>query len=156
MDNTENEWGMSTPPANTITEENKKKAKINIFDVMASSYDRKKPHATNEEIEALSPYMFARYLSNNPVSVFWANELNNHPDIPKIYQYKFVRISFPKDRIKFIRYIKSEELFDKDIIENACSEYKCGKEVAIRYLEMLPKEEIKKLLAKYDIGGRRK
>jgi hypothetical protein len=150
------EWGMSVVPVDKVAEELKKKPKVSIFDVMASSYDRKKPEATPEEIEALSPYMFARYLSNNPVAVFWANELNNHPDIPKLYQYKFVRISFPKDKVKFIRYIKGDEIFDKDIIEYACIEYKCGKEVAVKYLEMMPESEIKKLLEKYDMGGRRK
>jgi hypothetical protein len=150
------EWGMSKPPKNEVQEEVKKKAKINIFDVMASSYDRKKPEATPEEIEALSPYMFCRYLSNNPVAVFWANELNNHDNIPKLYQYKFVRISFPKDKVKFIRYIKSENIFDKDTIEYACIEYKCGKEIAIKYLEMMPDEEVQKLIQKYTVGGRTK
>lgn len=150
------EWGMSVPIKESKEEESKKKPKINIFDVMASSYDRKKPEATEDEIEALSPYMFARYLSNNPVAVFWANELNNHDNIPKLYQYKFVRLSFPKDKVKFIRYIKSEEIFDKDTVEYACIEYKCGKEIAVKYLEMLPDTEVKRLIQKYTVGGRTK
>jgi hypothetical protein len=143
------EWGIDIVEEVEFEKVAKKKKK-SVWDTMASAVDRTKPYAKPEEIDAISPFMFSRLLSNNIMSVFWAEELNTHINIPKDRQYQFVRLSFPKNKVKYIRYPKSKEDYDKDVIKNACYEFKCGQEQAIRYLNMLPESEFDKFVDKYE------
>lgn len=147
------EWGIEIDEE--VEEEvTAKKKKPDVWKTMLSSVDRTQPYASPEAIEMISPYMFARYLSNNIMTVFWAEELNAHHNIPKEYQYKFVRLSFPKNKVKYIRYPKFKADFDEKIIDYAKTEYKCGMEVALRYLNLMPEEEIEKLVSKYEDFGK--
>lgn len=143
------EWGIEIVEEDVIEKVQKKKKK-SVWETMSSAVDRTKPYAKPEEIDAISPFMFARLLSNNIMSVFWAEELNTHINIPKDKQYQFVRLSFPKNKVKYIRYPKATEEYDKEIIKNATYEFKCGPEQAIRYLNMLPEDEFQKFIDKYE------
>ena len=143
------EWGIEIVEE-TVLEKIQKKKKVTVWETMASAVDRTKPYATPEAISAISPFMFARLLSNNIMSVFWAEELNTHINIPKERQYQFVRLSFPKNKVKYIRYPKNKEDYSKELLKNAGYEFKCGTEQAIRYLNMLPELELQKFIDKYD------
>lgn len=152
------DWGLgvSTPSVEqTINAEYEalkaeKKENTNMFNIIASAVD-KKFVPTPEELSKITPYMFLKYFSNDPSGLMIVSELNIRNNIPKEWEYWFMRILMPPS-IRYIKYTKKEKFEDQDLLDCLTHFYKCSEKQAIEYYNMLPKEEVDKIRERYRHG----
>ena len=128
----------------------KKALENNCFNIISSAVDRKFIPA-EEEYEKMTPYLFLRYFSNDPTGLIIVSELNVRKNIPKKWEYWFMRLMMPVS-IRYIRYNKKEKFEDEDFLNNLCHYYKCNQRQAIEYLNILPEQEINKIKDMYRQG----
>jgi len=150
-----NEWGIELPPPpmeEVVTPKTKKKS---IFDIIGSTYN-KRYFASDEDINSsLNEFMLVNILSNHPATIFLAEYLNNH-NMPLPTAYRFIYHSIPKGAIRNILYPsnkKSQKNISEDEIEVICKHYKCNEVIAQKYFNILPKEELDKIVDMYAEGG---
>jgi len=155
----QDDWGLGTVKEK-LNEKIKKEAeeykqeqnanKHNVFQIISSIID-KKFIPTDEELEKMSSYLFTKYFSNDPTGLTLVNELNIRDNIPKKWEYWFMRIMMPRS-IRYIRYNKKSKYDDEEFMDNLCHYYKCNEKQAEEYLKLLPDEEIEKIRKKYKYG----
>jgi hypothetical protein len=104
-----------------------------------------------EELKNINSFMMCRWISNHPAGVQVANMLNNATDIPIDAQYWFVRSTM--HNIRYIAYQKKSSDIDKDL-EVLSNHYQCNIALAKQYYKILPKEELNKILTKYNHVGK--
>lgn len=152
------DWGLgiSQPSIeDTVTAEyeamkSEKKEQTNMFNIIASAVD-KKFVPTQEELGKITPYMFLRYFSNDPSGLMIVSELNIRNNIPKEWEYWFMRLLMPAS-IRYIKYTKKEKFEDQDLLDCLTHYYKCNEKQAIEYYNMLPPDEVQKIRDKYRHG----
>lgn len=153
------DWGMGvkkTSIQEKIDEEiedmrrEKKESEHNVFHIIGSAVDRKFI-PTAEEYDKISPYLFLRYFSNDPVGLMIVNELNVRNNIPRKWEYWFMRDMMPKST-RFIRYSKKDKFDDEHFLEHLTHYFKCNDRQALEYLDILPDEEIDKIKDLYRGG----
>lgn len=127
-----------------------KKEVQNIFSIISSAVDRKFV-PTEEELNKMTPYIFLRYFSNDPSGLMIVSELNIRNNIPKVWEYWFMRLMMPQST-RYIRYMKKEKFEDETLLNNLKHFYKCNEKQALEYYNMLPPEEIEKIKEKYRHG----
>ena len=127
-----------------------KKDNQNIFAVISSAVDRKFV-PTDEDLNKMSPYIFLRYFSNDPAGLMIVSELNIRNNIPKNWEYWFMRLMMPQST-RFIRYAKKEKFEDETLLNNLMHYYKCNQKQALEYFNMLPSEEVEKIRERYKYG----
>lgn len=111
-----------------------------MFKTMTSALDPKK-NPSDDEISKIPSYIFCRWLSGNPTTVFAANAINQFYDIPIENQYHIVKKAFA-GKIKFIPYPKQPKADEQKIIEYLCDYFKISTEKAFEYLDMISKKEL--------------
>lgn len=118
------------------------------FDIMG---DLGKRIYTQEEVEAnLNIYLLIQYLKCSPITISFAEYLNSNYKLDIYQMYLLAYYALPKGvRIRWIKTDKNAK--DEDIILMQ-EHYVCGREVAMQYLELLPKEEFKRIEKMYQHG----
>ena len=154
------EWGIGTP-AKSIDDEiqkemdeaaqEKKASERNMFTVIATAAQRNFI-PTEEEYDKISSYLFLRYFSNDPYGLMLVNDLNIRNNIPRKWEYWFMRILMPPST-RYIRYNKKEKFEDEELLEHLRHYYKCSENTAKEYYEMLPKDEIERIKGLYKVGN---
>ena len=129
----------------------KKENEHNVFHIISSAVDRKFV-PKEDEYDKISPYLFLRYFSNDPVGLMLVNELNITNNIPRKWEYWFMRDMMPKCT-RYIRYSKKDKFEDESFLENLAHYFKCNDRQALVYLDMLPEEEINKIKELYRSGS---
>ena len=125
--------------------------KKTMFDVM-STVVNKRFMPTEEELKLLNSFILVRYISNDSFGINIANVINTYHKMPIKAQYLYARFAL-KDKINYINYPKKKEQPNKEIIEIICKEYKCSDNIAMDYIERLPKEILDSIITKHTAHG---
>jgi hypothetical protein len=124
--------------------------KFSPFDFVNDLTEHKQ-NLFNEETEAqYSPWLIDQALSFNPDCLFWVNEINKYPDIPKKAQHDFYLNILVKRR-RYGRWVKRDSFSDdlqlvKDIFGYSTQH-------ALAALEILTEDQLAQLRTKKDKGG---
>ena len=112
--------------------------KLTQYQLMKSAIDKSSNINPNEnEIKRINSFLFLKLISNDPVYIHIANTLNFFKNIDILNQYRFIKNS-SISKIKFINFSKSkEEKEKKKVIKEIMNKYKCNKEIANEYYEIL-------------------
>jgi hypothetical protein len=112
-----------------------------MFKIMQTVLTTKR--AQPEEIQKIPPFIFRRWLSNDPRTIQAINFFNTHSDVPIDVQYDAIQ-AFVGGRINYISFpkkIKDESL----ILEKIQKFYNTSKETAKLYLELLTPQDIQNI-----------
>lgn len=118
-----------------------------MFKTMTSALDTRKA-PSDEEISKIPSYIFCRWLSGNPNTIFAANMINQLFDIPIENQYRMIKTAF-SGKIKFIPYPKQEKADTEKSIENISDYFKISTEKAREYMDFISSEELKFIQSLY-------
>src|SRR5210317_105426 len=122
------------------------------FDFLNSINDNKKDLFEDPQNEKeYAPFLINKGLSYFPDTILYANEMNQHSDIPKKWQFDFLRYSIPKRR-RFSKWHKKEKA--SDIIKLVMKHYKYSEKKAYEVIDILSDDNIKELIETYHEGGR--
>ena len=122
------------------------------FDFLNSINDNKKDLFEDPQNEKeYSPFLINKGLSYFPDTILYANEMNQHSDIPKKWQFDFLRFSIPKRR-RFSKWHKKEKA--SDILKLVMKHYKYSEKKAYEVLDILSDDNVKELIEAYHEGGR--
>ena len=122
------------------------------FDFLNSINDNKKDLFEDPQNEKeYAPFLINKGLSYFPDTILYANEMNQHDDIPKKWQFDFLRFSIPKRR-RFSKWHKKEKA--SDILKLVMKHYKYSEKKAYEVLDILSDDNIKELIEAYHEGGR--
>lgn len=124
----------------------------NMFKCMTSCLTND-PTPSSGDLGKIYPFIFKRWLSNHPTGIIIANMFNIYSDVPIENQFKFVK-NILRGKVKYIKYPKKNDDEIEYIINIIQKHYKIGFTVAEQYYNILPKEEIEKLVAMYTAHGR--
>lgn len=97
------------------------------------------------------PFMVNRGLSYFPDTIMYANEINRHAGIPKIWQFDFYRIGIPT-RKRFSKWSKKDQ--NSEELQLVMNVYNYSAEKAARALEILTEEQLNTLKEAHSKGGR--
>lgn len=118
-----------------------------MFKTLTSSLDLKK-NPTEEEIKKIPSFIFTRWLSGSPHAISAANAINLYTDIPIENQYYMVKHAFG-GKIKYIPYPKNETVDKLKKVQFIADYFKINEEKATEYLDIISKEELKKIVDMY-------
>lgn len=118
-----------------------------MFKTLTSSLDLKK-NPTEEEIKKIPSFIFTRWLSGSPHAISAANAINLYTDIPIENQYYMVKYAFG-GKIKYIPYPKNETVDKLKKVQFIADYFKINEEKATEYLDIISKEELKKIVDMY-------
>ena len=122
------------------------------FDFLNSINDNKKDLFEDPQNEKeYAPFLINKGLSYFPDTILYANEMNQHADIPKKWQFDFLRFSIPKRR-RFSKWHKKEKA--SDILKLVMKHYKYSEKKAYEIIDILSDDNIKELIEIYHEGGR--
>lgn len=128
-----------------------------IFDHLSNITDKKKDWSSLSEADrkSFSPYLINRWLSMDPDLIEIVNEFQHYTigvlDVKHVYQ--LYHDLLPKRKF-FTKYIKgkSEDKYNKDLIEFIADHYTVSKREATEYISMmidLDSTELVDILSKY-------
>lgn len=100
------------------------------------------------EIKEIPTYVFCKYLASNYKTIQIANFLNYYYKLPNEIQYKFVQKTL-NGKLKFIKFIKPENLKISDDEEILMKHFKINKKVASEYLKEIDPTELNRLRLLY-------
>lgn len=121
-----------------------------MFKIMGTVLTTKR--ASEEDIEKIAPYIFRRWLSNNPETIRASNFLNINSFLPIEIQYDFIQQSL-QGRVKYINYPKQYKN-NSDNIKIVSEYYNITFEKAAASLEYLTKEDIQSFKKILDEKGK--
>jgi hypothetical protein len=98
-----------------------------------------------------TPFMINRGLSFFPDTVLYANEMNQHVQIPTKWQFEFLKNSIPKKK-RFSKWHKKDATPDQ--IRIVVNHYKCSEKKAFEILNILTPKQLIEIQEAYDKGGR--
>lgn len=123
----------------------------NIFDILNSVSGIKNDLSNEEKFKSIyNPFMINRFLSMSPDTVFFANWVNQHSNIPDKYQYLIYLYGIEKKK-RFFKYEKAEK--QTEDIQAIKDYYKINTNKAMEFERLLSNEQIKQLKKKMEIGG---
>lgn len=111
----------------------------NIFKTITSSISGKRP--SDKEISEIPSFIFCRWLAGTGVTIHAGNLINQYYNIPIEHQYGIIRSSF-HNKIKFIRYPKSNKARDPDDVRYIQKFYNISVEKAIEFNEFISEDEL--------------
>lgn len=103
---------------------------------------------TQESEAKINNYIFKRYISGNIDGLMFTSYINAY-EVPKQALYEYYRCILSPRKLKYIPYFK-EKKKDEDI-EFLMFHYKCNREIANEYLDLLTKEQLESLKANYNM-----
>ncbi len=98
-----------------------------------------------------SPYMVNRAFSFGVDTIFWANEINKHPNTAKELHHDFYFYSLSKKK----RYNKWPKASKTNNIELIMEYLNCNEIKAKEALKILTDEQVQEIMKLMDTGGRR-
>jgi len=126
---------------------------VNIFTILDYLTYSKKPYEqlTDEEKEAINPYMLHRFISMNEDYVEIANLAQSFPPTEKEKIYKFYLEFIPKRKV-FLKYIKSQiKTPNTKLLEILSKYFKISTREVIDYIPLLGGSLIKQILENYNL-----
>lgn len=96
------------------------------------------------------PFIVNRSLSYFPDTILYANEVNLHSQMPKKWQFEFLRATVTKKK-RFSKWTKKSPRSDD--LAAVQQYYKYSTERALEVLELLSPEQIEYLKQQMDTGG---
>ena len=124
------------------------KEKVNLFDFLKSISETKEELFELEEFDKkYPPFMINRYLSSSQDTLFFANIMSQLSHLPKKLQYAFLLKGIDKKK-RYFQYAGKGKDTTKQL-RDVVRYYNCSKEQGMEYLEILSKEQIKKIKAIY-------
>lgn len=122
------------------------------FDFLNSINDTKKDLFDDPQAEKdYSAYLINRGLSYFPDTVLYANEMNRNFDIPKKWQFDFLKNSITKKK-RFSKWYKKE--VPTDLVKLLANHYKYSERKVYEIMDILTTEQIEEIRLQYDTGGR--
>lgn len=107
----------------------------------------KNSNPSEEEINQIPPYIFAKWLSGSPQTISTANLLNLYTDIPINTQYDLVHHMYA-GKTRYIKYIKSPKNDIKDH-EYIARELRIALDDVPEYLKFMSQEQYNEIIKKY-------
>jgi hypothetical protein len=125
---------------------------VSPFDFLNSINDTKKDLFDDPQAEKdYSAYLINRGLSYFPDTVLYANEMNRNFDIPKKWQFDFLKNSITKKK-RFSKWYKKE--VPTDLVKLLANHYKYSERKVYEIMDILTTEQIEEIRLQYDTGGR--
>jgi hypothetical protein len=125
---------------------------VNPFDFLNSINDNKQDLFTDPQAEKdYNSFMVNRGLSYFPDTILYANEMNRNFDMPKEWQFQFLRISIPKKK-RFSKWHKKDSV--TDLLKLIMKHYKYSEKRAYEVINILSPTQIEEIRASYETGGR--
>lgn len=125
---------------------------MNPFDFLNSINDNKKDLFEDPQAEKdYNSFMVNRGLSYFPDTILYANEINRNADMPKRWQFDFLRHSISKRR-RFSKWHKKDNV--SEIVELIQKHYKYSQKKALEVYDLLSDNDVKELIELYQVGGR--
>lgn len=125
---------------------------MNVWDfINAINYGKDDLFTDSQAEKDYVPFIVNKSLSNFPDTLFYSNEMNSRPHLPKRMQFDFLRYSILKKK----RYSKWNK--KKDISEDMaaiCSYYKYSKARAFEVMSILTSDQIEQIKQEMNKGGR--
>lgn len=100
---------------------------------------------TEEEQNAVNPYMLHRFISMNKDYIDVVNMMQKYQNSSAKSVYEFYCKALPKKKT-FFKYIKSSVKYDVETLKGVAEFFGCSKREAKEYLEFLSNEEIDVIL----------
>ena len=125
---------------------------MNPFDFLNSINDNKQDLFTDPQAEKdYNAFMVNRGLSYFPDTILYGNERNRNFDMPKEWQFQFLRISIPKKK-RFSKWHKKDSV--TDLLKLIMKHYKYSEKRAYEVINILSPTQIEEIRASYETGGR--
>lgn len=141
--------GMDAPKE--IEEEVYNEHKLTPFDfVNAISFSKENLFAVDGVEQFYNSYIVNRALSFSPDTILFANEMNQHHQIPVSNQFQFLSSSIRK-RKRYDKWVKAEK--ESEDISLIKSYYNYSNEKAKQVLPLLSEENLQHIKSKMDKGG---
>lgn len=122
------------------------------FDFLNSINDNKQNLFEDAQAEKdYSPFMINRGLSYFPDTIMYANEMNKNYDIPKQWQFDFLRYGITKKK-RFSKWHKKDVRTED--LKLICKHYKYSEKRAYEIIDLLTQDQINEIKTLYEIGGR--
>lgn len=123
--------------------------KNTLFDFINDVSHLKKGILNDENESELSIYMLNRFLSMDPTTILYANEMNMNYHLSKKMQYDYYLHSIKKQK-RFFKYIKHK---NQDEIELIREYFGYNESLAKQILPILDPEQIEYIKTKLNKGG---
>ena len=122
------------------------------FDFLNAINENKKDLFTDPQAEKdYNAFIINKGLSFFPDTVLYANQMNVIRDIPKKWQFEFLKNSIPKKK-RFSKWHKKEATTDS--LKLIMNHYKYSEKKAYEVLNILTPKQLIELPQAYDKGGR--
>ena len=118
-----------------------------MFNTIFTSFDKNK-NPSDEDIQKISPFIYARYLSGHPSTIQTANLFNQYNKIPIVNQYKMVKSQFGGQRL-FIKMPKTPKEDTLKQVEYVSEFFKINEEKAKDYIKFMDKAELDNIVKMY-------
>lgn len=125
---------------------------MNVFDfVNEINYGKNNLFVDGQSEKDYVPFIVNRALSYFTDTVLLANEMNQYSQLPKQWQFDFLRHSVPKKR-RFSKWVKkTDETAD---VSRVCEFYKYSTRKAEEALRLLTADQIDEIKQKLNKGGK--
>ena len=123
-------------------------SKKSLFDGFNALEDELDPDSPSKSYSA---FLVNRSLSNFMDTVFFANEMNQHHQLPPKMQYDFLKGSI-KPRKRFAKFAKS--IADDHTVECFMKRYSYSSQRAREAISVLSKEQIEDVVSSMSQGGK--
>jgi hypothetical protein len=126
---------------------------VNIFTILDYLTYSKKPYEqlTDEEKEAINPYMLHRFISMNENYVGITNLAQNFPPTEKEKIYKFYLEFIPKNKV-YLKYIKSSKKnLNSKLLEILSNYFQVSSREVLDYIPLLGGSIVKEILGNYNL-----
>ena len=125
---------------------------VSPFDFLNAINDSKKDLFTDPQAEKdYNSFIINKGLSFFPDTVLYGNEMNQNLDIPKKWQFDFLKNSIPKKK-RFSKWHKKDDV--TDVLNLIMKHYKYSKKKAFEVLSILTPIQIEEIRLSHDTGGR--
>jgi hypothetical protein len=122
------------------------------FDFLNSINDNKQDLFTDPQAEKdYNAFIVNKGLSYFPDTILYANEMNKHADLPKKWQFEFLKNSIPKKR-RFSKWHKKDQA--EDLIKLVMEHYKYSQAKAYEVYDILTPQQIEDIRLQHAPGGR--
>lgn len=115
---------------------------MDAFEVFSTCLKGKR--ASEEDINNMNTWLFARWLSGDPRVVHIANSLNAYYNMPALAQYELAR-GLLHDKIKFIRFPKISKQKNMELADIIIERYRCSPALVPEILSLMSEEEVQYL-----------
>lgn len=124
-------------------------AELNLFDHI-NNLTSVKHQYSNDDLTSYPPYVINIAFSMSQTTVLVANEMNRRHNTSARMNKDFYQNILPQGKI----YLKWKKSKKDDIVPIIQEYYRCNKEVAYQYLEILTEDDIKAIEQELYTGGK--